>query len=307
MSERPTTEPSQPGRIYDPQTASTQSYQATLVLAMGWLVTLCAARLFLPLGMRTTTIAMWMGVVLSIGVAIVIDRWLPPIDLRRLRTPLQARCESIYGVDLSEATFVGASPAVYSTDYDLGFLMVEPGVMRYFGERASFGLYSEQVLRVLAHPRQTGQSPRVDITWRETKVSAWRQFSLTVREPVLAKDVQSLTESLAARIEEWAHSPARDTGVQIQMPGFTDTTDAELSRGPGYSCSGLAVAIMSFAVCAVIVNGLAALLYGDLSTNWTTLRLLSPMVTVTGGNALIEWVWAWIRRKSGRKRQPDHG
>lgn len=109
-----------------------------------------------------------------------------------------------------EALFVGLAPhapdVVYENyaDWDLGFLTLEPGVLRVRGERTEFALARDRVTNVQVVPGLPGwqRTSRVAITWTGDD-GAPRAFVLRDADARALREFPARAERLAARVRAW--------------------------------------------------------------------------------------------------------
>lgn len=139
-----------------------------------------------------------------------LPRFLPFLLTRSYRKVIQPKCENSLGRDLSGSVHVGFSPGEERQDFggddaeDIGFLVLEDGVMEYYGDTWSFGLLAEQVqsVAITKYPSFFHPSCRIYVTWVGV-ASDQQVFTLEVRDARSVWDLASRTRRLYNDIEAW--------------------------------------------------------------------------------------------------------
>jgi hypothetical protein len=206
-----------------------ESQRWMALIVTGVVALTLATELLLPLNISAVRAIAGAGVALMLVVALLMDRPLTGRSLRSIRPRLKERCESLYGVDLSDADYVGVSScaesgyAVGNSSFDIGFLVFEPGAMRYFGDRIAFTLRSDQIIAAKPIPAgvQGGLLFRsVVVKWMENKYSNPNQFSILTFEAVSKKDLETCASVLIQKIEERKQQTAPIPKIISSPPAF---------------------------------------------------------------------------------------
>lgn len=192
------------------------------------------------------------GMALGLVSVAVLGLYVTLWRIRRLRSPLQARCEALYSVSMADMLQVGVSPGrevryyVGETSYDIGFLSPTSDRMTYYGDRTMFELLPHQVedVQVRNLPITASRMPTVVVTWRADPIADPQVLRLEIRDAATYRELRSLTDALARQIEEWRGSGAFGTpGASAASPDFTGVTGRESAR-PNLSWSSQFLVIL---------------------------------------------------------------
>lgn len=230
--------------------------------------------------------------------------------MRRFRRTVEDKCESEYGLDLSNAPHVGISPGPrgrnYSgeTSWDIGFLVFEEGRIAYYGDRSAFEFRPEQIIDVQFKPNWELPGfgyPRLSISWRDQPQASPEFISLSTRDARSILGMWKLTKSLHCRIEEWrqASSSAVQSDTTLGLPPLYKDVRADADLYDSSSASGCLGGILMGIPFGVIITvwAVAALLLG-VYVSGVLLSLLSLAIWVFV-------VYGGIREYKRRKLQDE--
>jgi hypothetical protein len=147
---------------------------------------------------------------------LVFGPFFPLLGNAALRRDLQARIASgvwapVHASDAVEVSrrgeFVGISPGAElwfyegSVDWDVGFLLAEPGYLRYYGDRTCFGLQPAQVTGL--EVRSEDRHARLLLSWRDDASGREGIINLGVRDLRSHWQAPWQTERLKKRLDAW--------------------------------------------------------------------------------------------------------
>jgi hypothetical protein len=188
------------------------------------------------------------------GVSIPVDRLLMRGMRDRLQTPLERR----YGVDLSEAAYVGVSP--YKdfgiTDWDVGFLVVGPDAIRFYGERMSIQLMPGHIgeMKYGNGGVVFGYAP-IQIVWREPSPLEYYTMNLRLRGTHSGRCARDLYR----RISDWHKSALRaDAGMTLP---YAITQDSSPVWQPAHRFPAMRSALSCIAVTCLVAGMFVASIY----------------------------------------------
>lgn len=220
------------------------------------------------LGVRLPGVA-WIALatLVAFGGALLVADQRANIGYARWERSLAARWPECRGW-----TFVGLAPAaedmVYEGfgDWDIGFLALEPGVLRYRGELASFALAPDRIVSLELARGLPGwiSSPRVAVSWRGAD-GAVRRFTLRDGRTRSGHAQRGSSNALLATLRDWqgaAVPAAAALPLTAEPPdgaGVTGTPISELAAPA--TLIPTAFRVLMFAGFATAVSGLAALPY----------------------------------------------
>lgn len=172
----------------------------------------------------------------------------------RLRPSLARR----YGADLSEAAYVGVAPYkdFGQMDWDVGFLVVAPDAIRFYGERMSVQLMPGHVSEIKYRSSWvTFSYPQIRIVWKESSPSEYYTVTLRLRGASSGRR----TRDLYGRVRGWYDTARVPDSIAI-LPYAIDQDLPPLGQPIRRSVGFISVLVGVTGTCAMAVC-LAATVY----------------------------------------------
>ncbi len=202
--------------------------------------------------------------------------------------------------------FVGLSPGDDDTtyegfaDWDLGFLSLEPGVLRFDGEVARFALTRDQVTSVDVTAGMPGwmRTPRVALSWRDTD-GATRRLTLRDAGARRMHELPARAHALCEQLRRWQALDA--TAAAPDLPGEPPTPE----RVSGTPLRTLASprTLVPIAVLTGLMTLTLAPLAGLPASPWEGPGVLDAFVSALAAWVLMRLpVWKSERRTSAPPR-----
>jgi hypothetical protein len=189
-----------------------------------------------------------------------------------------------------EGLFVGISPGIEQRSYDgdthwdVGFLLLQPGWLAYYGDQIRFALRPDQVERMEIDPPRIGgplTESRLLLYWRAAEVGLDGVLSVAVRAHNTRRERRDALEDLRRRIEAWKLQPAPPAAVRTPLPPVSVPRGTPVPVAAAEPGLWLAVGI-PFAVVAAVG---AAVLKRALGIDIPTMALIPFVIVASMGLA----------------------
>ncbi len=224
------------------------------------------------------------------------------VAMRRLRAPVQKKVEATYHRALDTLPHVGMSPGAElrsyggETSWDAGFLLLEPGRLRFFGDACAFTLRPDQIvqaeIRTHSYPFM-GTFERLYVTWRVTPDAPPQEFSLEARDSRSFRDLYRRTRQLQAAIEAWRAQMPFSVLASEENAGLPPTPEQVLSApctaATKVSMLPLAAALLTAVAIVAVGTFAAARLGGKGVVESPLLRYGMILVALRLVKVLVPW------------------
>ena len=219
---------------------------STFLIGIASLLTLMCGPLLIatPLAERidpkgdgiASVVLLWIGIGLPVLLLTTVFPSFLYFIQQRLRQDVVDKVASQgVGPVLESGIFVGITPneEVRSFagvwDWDVGFLLIEPGRLRYYGDRASFALRPDQIRRIVIKP-ENGSGffipLRLLLYWSDPGTGLSGVLSITVAEVRSFRELRPKLEQLREQIERWSTEERASTeGRPSPLALPPDTTE----------------------------------------------------------------------------------
>jgi hypothetical protein len=189
---------------------------------LGWLV---GAGVRVPFPLRVLPV-----LVLGAGTVVLVVPYLDGLADRLLRREIARDVVNVSGAppSVGSGVLVGLSVSdetwrMYdgSPDWDIGFLLLEPGRLRYYGDRTRFGMEPEHVERMEIQPPEGGgpfSDVRLLLYWREPRGERSGVLNFTVRDRRSTFETRRRLEELRSRLEAWTAEPGTHQTARLPLP-----------------------------------------------------------------------------------------
>ncbi|HEU4753619.1 MAG TPA: hypothetical protein VFU47_10970, partial [Armatimonadota bacterium] len=171
--------------------------------------------------------------------------------------------------EAAQGLFVGVTPGEErkqfdgDTDWDVGFLLLNPGWLAYYGDQVWFCLRPDQVDTIEVYP--PGKSGpltevRLNVRWRDAAAGLAGRLSFAVRSFRSRAESRVRLEALRDQLQAWKSAPQPAAGWQgqplppVQVPGGTPVPLANTE--PGAFGRQLLIGIPLAIVGALVMAGL---------------------------------------------------
>ncbi|HTE20774.1 MAG TPA: hypothetical protein VK689_20605 [Armatimonadota bacterium] len=123
--------------------------------------------------------------------------------------------------------FVGMSPGAQRRTYygdnhwDIGFLLLGPGWLAYYGDQACFCLRADQIQRLELDPPTEGgmlKDVRLMVEWREPELEQSRTLSFGATDFKSRPEARRKLEELRDRLAAWRATPAAPVASPLPLP-----------------------------------------------------------------------------------------
>lgn len=305
----PEKRPVEAGRIYT-KDLRTRGGCLSAFICFAWMVSLFLFGYFVAMrfagsGYRITVTSATLLVASIVVSAFVGMRQATRYQMRQshlLRGLLQVKCEEVYGLDLTDAPFVGISPGWGMREYegdsawDVGFITFEFGRMRYLGDRTDFELPPNQVIGAGLASDAGSLFPRLDVIWQSAPDADRRVLGVYMRDAGSPREISRQARDLLSRIESW-RGAATDALLPVDNPRLPPTC----ADASGYGPLMIRVSTAESAIALVCSLGLCAAVALSLPASVTTAmpRLLTNGAVIIAGSI----AFAVIRPRLARRRQ----
>jgi hypothetical protein len=102
------------------------------------------------------------------------------------------------------------------SDWDVGFLLIRPGLLTFVGDRCSWALRPDQVTRIRL--TQTEAEPRTLVYWKDEATGTEGVFSLNHRDPRRLGHVPPGRLELERRLRAWRGESAAVPTIEMGLP-----------------------------------------------------------------------------------------
>ena len=215
----------------------------------------CVDRATSRLGDSRLWLAYGAGLILTVIVSLVVSNFLPMLGLGKLERLVRSKFEKQGApAEILKGMFVSLAPdgepRIYENNWawDVGFLLLSPDRLYYWGEEARFAIERDDVIRIWTGPGpfswtktaaayiswtdRNGQSRTLNL--RACSASSLSQMSRMTR--LLARDLENWRSGLPAASDATTRTVPTGAGFEAEFspPGFgavTNMAGRDLARG----------------------------------------------------------------------------
>jgi hypothetical protein len=278
-----------------------------LALFLGPLLLALILLAFIPktMGWLQAVVALG-GFATGVGACMLANQWLFLFGNSGVRRDLGEKLATNGVAEAWRGLFVGLSPGAErkqwdgESDWDVGFLVFQPGWLTYYGDQLWFYLRPEQVERVeIDPPKKSGlKEPRLNLTWRDAATGLTGVLSISVRDLRNRWGQRPAQEALVQQIEAWRAQPVSVAVAPnqplppVMAPGATDLPGFA-SGEPGAFGRSLLIAIP----VAILGGGGIALLGKAMGARIPIYGVIPILIGVTFALSA-----AWEKRLKEKKK-----